>query len=140
MERALQYTGCKKCESLAHSMHHTVQCVDSAFTSLLNPHLKNHRAVCVACEESSVSRLRCLKVSRDAHVTIAQSNFHVSVVVLHEGSMKTAEGRFYFEEWQENKKTGVFISSWRMESRLGEGFQMALLEDRMNGGCLTVAT
>lgn len=25
-------------------------------------------------------------MSRDAHVTIAQSNFHVSVVVLHEGS------------------------------------------------------
>lgn len=124
-------------------MHHAVQCVASLrenthITSLLNTHLKNHRAVCVACEESSVSCLRCLKVSRDAHITIAQSNFHVSVVVLHEGSMKTAEGRFYFKRSGREKRKKNKNRCFHMESRLGEGFKMAPLEDRMNGGCLTV--
>lgn len=53
-----------------------------------NPHLKNHGAVRIACEKSSVSSLGCLKMSRDAHFAIAQSDFHVSVVVFHEGSVR----------------------------------------------------
>lgn len=76
---------------------------DSTFTSLwdivtpcLNTHLKNHWAVCVACEKSSVACLWCLKMSRNAHITVAQSNFHVSVVVLHEGSIKETEEKFFF--------------------------------------------
>lgn len=88
-------------------------------------HLKNNGAVCVACEKSRVSCLWCLQMSRDAHITIAQSNFHVSVVVLHKGSVRRkGEGERERERREEssngvvknnNQKTWSGFMNW-MES------------------------
>lgn len=62
----------------------------------VKPHLKNHWAVSVACEEPSVSSLWCLKMSRNAHITITKSDFHVCVVVLHKGSIKKKKNIYFF--------------------------------------------
>ena len=57
-------------------------------------YLQNHCAVCVAGEEASVARLGGLEVGGDAHVSVAQRDLHVSVVVLHQGSARrTGEQR-----------------------------------------------
>ena len=50
-------------------------------------------------------------MSRNAHITVAQSNFHVSVVVLHEGSIKETEEKFFFFTSEGVTKTHVCIQS-----------------------------
>jgi len=51
-------------------------------------YLQNHSAVRVAGEEAGVPRLGGLEVGGDAHVSVADRNLHVSVVVLHQGSVQ----------------------------------------------------